>query len=64
MYIELIAKDLPCGLSFTLPQWEEGEFFKWQRLILFLFEVDDVDAEYARLQAAGLHIYQEMQDKP
>ena len=62
-YIELIAKDLPCGLSFTLPQREEGEFFNGKGLILS-FEVDDVDAEYARLKAAGLYIYQEMQDKP
>lgn len=63
-YIELMPKDLDsAGISFTLPQREEGEIFNGRGLILS-FEVEDVDAEYARLQAAGLEIYQEMQDKP
>lgn len=62
-YIELIARDLASGISFTLPQREEGEFFNGKGLIIS-FEVDDVDAEYKRLKAEGLHIYQEMQDKP
>ncbi|WP_378954652.1 VOC family protein [Pelosinus sp. sgz500959] len=62
-YIELIARDLASGISFTLPQREEGEFFNGKGLIIS-FEVDDVDAEYDRLKAEGLHIYQEMQDKP
>jgi len=62
-YIELIARDLPNGISFTLPQREEGEFFNGKGLIIS-FEVDDVDAEYDRLKAEGVQIYQEMQDKP
>jgi uncharacterized glyoxalase superfamily protein PhnB len=63
-YIELIARDLPAnGISFTLPQREEGEFFNGKGLVIS-FEVDDVDAEYSRLEAEGLHIYQELQDKP
>lgn len=62
-YIELIARDLASGISFTLPQREEGEFFNGKGLIIS-FEVDDVDAEYDRLKAEGLNIYQEMQDKP
>lgn len=62
-YIELIARDLASGISFTLPQREEGEFFNGKGLIMS-FEVDDVDAEYERLKGEGLHIYQEMQDKP
>jgi len=62
-YIELIARDLPNGISFTLPQREEGEFFNGKGLIIS-FEVDDVDAEYDRLIAEGVQIYQEMQDKP
>jgi len=62
-YIELIARDLAIGISFTLPQREEGEFFNGKGLIIS-FEVDDVDAEYDRLKAEGVQIYQEMQDKP
>ncbi len=63
-YIELILPEMPgAGISFTLPQREEGEFFNGKGLILS-FEVDDVDAEYRRLKAAGLIIYQELQDKP
>ena len=62
-YIELISRDLPNGISFTLPQREEGEFFNGKGLIIS-FEVDDVDAEYDRLKAEGVQIYQEMQDKP
>lgn len=62
-YIELIARDLASGMSFTLPQREEGEFFNGKGLIIS-FEVDDVDAEYDRLKEEGLHIYQEMQEKP
>lgn len=62
-YIELIARDLPNGISFTLPQREEGEFFNGKGLIIS-FEVDDVDAEYDRLKGEGVQIYQEMQDKP
>ena len=62
-YVELIARDLPNGISFTLPQREEGEFFNGKGLIIS-FEVDDVDAEYDRLKAEGVQIYQEMQDKP
>lgn len=61
-YIELIAADLPIGVSFTLPQREEGEFF--QKGLILSFEVDDVDAEYRRLTAAGLEIVQDMADKP
>ncbi|VBB06672.1 glyoxalase/bleomycin resistance protein/dihydroxybiphenyl dioxygenase [Lucifera butyrica] len=63
-YIELIAPDMPTmGISFTLPQREEGEFFNGRGLILS-FEVEDADAEYERLEAAGLQIYQELQNKP
>jgi predicted enzyme related to lactoylglutathione lyase len=63
-YIELVAPGLPTtGISFTLPQRDEGEFFNGKGLILS-FEVDDVDAEYQRLQEAGLVTYQKMQDKP
>jgi len=62
-YIELIARDLSVGISFTLPQREEGEFFNGKGLILS-FEVEDVDAEYERLKNEGLQIYQEMQNKP
>jgi uncharacterized glyoxalase superfamily protein PhnB len=62
-YIELLSPNLEVGISFTLPQREEGEFFNGRGLILS-FEVDDVDAEYQRLKDAGLFIYQDLQDKP
>lgn len=63
-YIELIAPDAPgIGVSFTLPQREIGEFYNGKGVILS-FEVDDVDAEHDRLKAAGLEIYQDLQDKP
>ena len=63
-YIELVAPGMAsAGISFTLPQREVGEFFNGKGLILS-FEVDDADAEYERLKAAGLEIYQQLQDKP
>jgi len=63
-YIELISPSDPsAGISFTLPQREVGEFFNGKGLIIS-FEVDDADAEYDRLKAAGLEIYQDLQDKP
>ena len=63
-YIELVTASEPvAGVSFTLAQREEGEIFNGKGIILS-FEVEDVDAELARLQAAGLLIHQEVQDKP
>ena len=63
-YIELIAQDMPAiGVSFVLPQRDEGEFFNGKGLILS-FEVENVDAEYQRLKEEGLPIYQEIQNKP
>lgn len=63
-YIELIASGLhTAGISFTLPQREEGEFFNGKGLILS-FEVEDVDAEYERLKTAGLVKHQKIADKP
>lgn len=63
-YIELIAPDTSgIGVSFVLPQRDAGEFFNGKGYILS-FEVDDVDAEYQRLKAAGLEIFQDLQDKP
>ncbi len=62
-YIELLSSSLEMGISFTLPQREEGEFFNGKGLILS-FEVEDVTVEYQRLKAGGLNIYQEIQDKP
>ncbi|HWQ61269.1 MAG TPA: VOC family protein [Negativicutes bacterium] len=61
-YTELIAADMAIGISFTLPQREEGEFF--QKGLILSFEVDDVDAEYRRLKAEGLPIVQNLVDKP
>lgn len=62
-YIELVGRHIPAGISFTLPQREAGEFFNGKGLILS-FEVADVDAEYHRLKAEGLRIFQELQNKP
>ena len=62
-YIELVTPKRDAGISFTLPEREEGEFFNGRGCILSL-EVDDVDAEYKRLQKEGLLIYQEIQEKP
>ncbi|HWR39209.1 MAG TPA: VOC family protein [Patescibacteria group bacterium] len=63
-YIELIsAENQGMGVSFTLPQREVGEFFNGKGIVLS-FEVDDVDAEFSRLQALGLDNLTEIQDKP
>lgn len=62
-YIELLSPSLNVGISFTLPQREEGEFFNGRGLILSL-EVDNVEIEYNRLRNEGLVIYQEIQEKP
>lgn len=62
-YIELLSPSLNVGISFTLPQREEGEFFNGRGLILSL-EVDDVEYEYNRVKDEGLVIYQEVQEKP
>jgi uncharacterized glyoxalase superfamily protein PhnB len=62
-YVELLAPGAPAiGVSFTLPQREAGEFFN--KGLIISFEVDDADAEYRRLKAAGLEIVQDLVDKP
>jgi uncharacterized glyoxalase superfamily protein PhnB len=62
-YIELVTPAGDAGISFTLPQREEGEFFNGKGMILS-FEVEDVEAEYNRLKENNVTIYQELQDKP
>jgi predicted enzyme related to lactoylglutathione lyase len=62
-YIELIAPGLPTGISFTKAQRDAGEVFHGSGIIISL-EVDDVDAEYHRLKAAGVEICQEIINKP
>lgn len=62
-YVELVTPARDAGISFTLPQREAGEFFNGRGVILS-FEVEDADAEYARLKAAGLSIAQALEDKP
>ncbi|WP_110953811.1 VOC family protein [Anaerosinus massiliensis] len=62
-YVELVTPKKDAGISFTLPQREEGEFFSGRGLILS-FEVDHVESEYKRLQDNGVLIYQDLQDKP
>lgn len=62
-YIELITENEPVsGISFTVGQREFGEVFNGKGIIIS-FEVEDVDAEFARLKAEGLQI-QDIQDKP
>jgi uncharacterized glyoxalase superfamily protein PhnB len=62
-YIELVTPAGDAGISFTLPQREEGEFFNGKGMILS-FEVEDVEAEYNRLKEHNVPIYQDLQDKP
>lgn len=62
-YIELVTPAGDAGISFTLPQREEGEFFSGRGVVLS-FEVADVDAEYEKIKANGVCIYQDLQDKP
>lgn len=63
-YIELVTANEPVnGISFTLAQRQVDEVFNGKGIIIS-FEVDNVDAEYERLKAAGLQIQQDMQDKP
>lgn len=63
-YVELISgKNPAAGISFVLPQHEAGEKFNGQGIIVS-FEVDDVDAEFARVKAAGIHISEGLHDKP
>lgn len=62
-YIELVTPKEDAGISFTLPQREEGEFFNGRGIVLS-FEVNNVEEEYEKLKAEGVHIYQEIQDKP
>ncbi len=62
-YIELVTPTGDAGISFTLPQREEGEFFNGKGMILS-FEVEDVEAEYNRLKEQNVTIYQDLQDKP
>lgn len=62
-YIELVTENEPIsGISFTIGQREAGEVFNGKGIIIS-FEVEDVDAEFARLKAEGLQI-QDIQDKP
>lgn len=62
-YVELLSADMAVGISFTLPQREAGEYYNGRGIILSL-EVEDVDQECARLKQAGLHVIQEIQEKP
>ena len=62
-YIELVTENEPIsGISFTIGQREAGEVFNGKGIIIS-FEVEDVDAEFARLKAEGLQI-QDIQNKP
>lgn len=62
-YVELVNNEETFGVSFTLPQLEEGEFFAGRGIIMS-FEVDDVEKEYNWLKNEGVHICQEIQVKP
>ena len=62
-YIELYAPENKVGISFVRAQREDGEFFAGGGVILS-FEVDDVYKEHDRLVSEGLHIVQEIEDKP
>ena len=63
-YIEMLAEgSTTMGVSFVTPELSGGEKFTSEGIILS-FEVADVDAEFARLKAAGVRILEELRDKP
>lgn len=63
-YIELLAEgSTTMGVSFVQPDLAAGEKFTGKGMILS-FEVEDVDAEYARLKKIGIMICEELKDKP
>ena len=62
-YIEMLAQgSTTMGVSFVSPELSGGEKFTGEGIILS-FEVADVDAEFARLKAAGVRILEEIRDK-
>ena len=62
-YIEMLAQgSTTMGVSFITPELSGGEKFTGEGIILS-FEVADVDAEFARLKAAGVRILEELRDK-
>ena len=62
-YIEMLAEgSTTMGVSFVTPELSGGEKFTGEGIILS-FEVADVDAEFARLKAAGVRILEELRDK-
>ena len=62
-YIEMLAEgSTTMGVSFVTPELSGGEKFTGEGIILS-FEVADVDAEFARLKAAGVRILEEIRDK-
>ena len=62
-YIEMLAEgSTTMGVSFITPELSGGEKFTGEGIILS-FEVADVDAEFARLKAAGVRILEEIRDK-
>lgn len=62
-YIELYSPENKVGVSFVRAEREDGEFFAGGGVILSL-AVDDVYREHDRLVREGLHIVQEIEDKP
>ncbi len=62
-YIELYSPEDKIGISFVRAEREDGEFFAGSGVILS-FEVDDVYKERDRLAGEGLHIAQEIENKP
>ena len=62
-YIEMLAQgSTTMGVSFVTSELSGGEKFTGEGIILS-FEVADVDAEFARLKAAGVRILEELRDK-
>ncbi len=62
-YIEMLAQgSTTMGVSFVTPELSGGEKFTGEGIILSL-EAADVDAEFARLKAAGVRILEELRDK-
>lgn len=62
-YIEMLVEGSTImGVSFVTPELSGGEKFTGEGIILSL-EATDVDAEFARLKAAGVLICEELRDK-
>lgn len=62
-YLGLVSEDGGCEISFIKPMCEEAKMLD-NGSLAFCLEVDDVDKEHARLEAAGVTFRQAPKDNP